>query len=83
MTEKYQIEITLPLSQHYAKEWWIDQMIAWCLSNNIDYIMNAWPYANGPTEGYTSKWSFKNSEDAALFGIRWKDNDWGPMHHPV
>jgi hypothetical protein len=83
MTEKFDIEITIPAAHvAYAKSWWIDQMIIWCLSNGIDYKLNQWPRAN-EEHGWTSRWLFNNSEDAVLFALRWKQNDWGLPHFPV
>jgi len=83
MKKTFDIDITLPIAHAvYAKQWWIDQMVIWCLENNIDYKLNEWPYAN-EKNGWTSKWTFTNSEDAVLFGLRWKQNDWGLPHFPV
>jgi len=83
MTENYKIDITLP-SAHaaFAAQFWIDKMYTWCHENNIKFTINKWPYAN-EEHGWTSQWIFTNSEDAVLFGLRWKDNDWGLAHHPV
>jgi hypothetical protein len=80
--ENYKIDITLPAAHFYGKEWWIDQMVIWCLQNSIEYTINQWPYAN-EQHGWTSQWLFNNSEDAVLFALRWKENDWGMMWHPA
>jgi len=83
VTEKFDIDITIPAAHFYGKEWWIDQMVIWCLQNSIEYAIDLWPYANDTKDGWTSQWSFKRSEDAVLFGLRWKDYDWGLPHFPV
>jgi len=79
----YKIDITLP-STHaaFSKSYWIDQMCKWCEENNVKFAINQWPRAN-ENHGWTSQWTFNNSEDAVLFALRWKDNDWGMAWFPV
>lgn len=81
--EIYKIDITLPSAHYYGREWWIDQMYKWCESNDIKFQINKWPYANESKDGWTSQWRFYSSEDAALFALRWINNDWGMAHFPV
>jgi hypothetical protein len=83
MDEIYKIDITIPRSQHYARDWWIDQMYKWCVSNDIKFQIEKWPYANESEDGYTSQWRFYDSEDAVLFGVYWKNHDWGLAWFPV
>lgn len=81
--QNYIINITLPAAHAvYASQFWIDQMWKWCEANDIKFILNKWPYAN-EEHGWTSQWSFDNSEDAVLFGVYWKNHDWGMAHFPV
>ena len=81
--EKYKINITLPPAHAaYAAQFWIDKMYKWCEANDIKFTINQWPYAN-EEHGWTSQWSFDNSEDAVLFGLYWKNHDWGMAHFPV
>jgi hypothetical protein len=83
MTETYKIDITLPAAHAaYAKSFWIDKMYTWCEENRIKFTCNQWPRANEEHD-WTSQWIFNSSEDAVLFALRWKDNDWGMAHFPV
>jgi hypothetical protein len=83
MTETYKIDITLPAAHAaYAKSFWIDKMYKWCEENSIKFTCNQWPRANEQHD-WTSQWIFNSSEDAVLFALRWKDNDWGMAHFPV
>lgn len=81
--QNYIINITLPAAHAaYAAQFWIDQMYKWCEANDIKFTLNKWPYAN-EEHGWTSQWIFYDSEDAVLFGVYWKNYDWGLPHFPV
>ena len=78
--QNYIINITLPAAHAaYASQFWIDKMYKWCEANDIKFTLNQWQ----DELGWTSQWSFDNSEDAVLFGLYWKNHDWGMAHHPV
>ena len=80
--EIYKIDITLPAAHAaYASEFWIDKMHKWCEANDIKFQINKCPFNKG--HEWTSQWSFYDSEDAVLFGVYWKNYDWGLPHFPV
>jgi hypothetical protein len=54
----------------------------WCSKNDIQYTRYA-----VSTDVHTGRihivYKFEDPSQAVLFALRWQDNDWGLMWHPV
>jgi hypothetical protein len=54
----------------------------WCSKNEMKFTRRA-VSTNVNTGRIEIIYAFENPGDAVLFALRWQDNDWGLMWHPV
>ena len=82
MTE---VTISIPHQHVLAKDFWVDEMIKFCLENCYAFKQPTLSYyEDGSQLGKLQvTFNFENSADASHFALRWVDSDWGMMWHPV
>jgi len=82
MTE---VKVHIPHQHVLAKDFWIDEMIRFCLENNYIFKYPELSYfEDGTITGkFQVVFEFDKAEDATHFTLRWVDSDWGMMWHPV
>ena len=76
-TRMTEIQINIPEHHKLAKNFWYDQMINFCTSNNYAFLYSILPE---PSAGII--FNFTEKSDASHFALRWIDSDWGMMWHP-